>query len=292
MAAAFDRAGFEAVDVHMSDVLEGRGDARRLPRRWPPAAASPTATCWARARAGPSPSCSTRAARDEFAALLRPPRHLRAGRVQRLPDDEQPARAHPRRRATGRASCATAPSSSRRVCAGGHRANARRSFSAAWPAAACRSRSPTARAAPNSRRDATAERQPLVALRYVDNRGKPTERYPYNPNGSPGGITGLTTPDGRFTILMPHPERVFRTVQNSWHPDGWGEDAPWMRMFRNARKWVGWAHAFDHCCASHRVTHCSSSLPERDRSVSSCRSRPATRRTSQRACSPRRSPRR
>ena len=81
--------------------------------------------------------------------------------------------------------------------------------------------------------------QPLVALRFVDNRGKPTEIYPYNPNGSPSGITGLTTPDGRFTILMPHPERVFRTVQNSWHPREWGEDAPWLRVFRNARKWVG-----------------------------------------------------
>jgi phosphoribosylformylglycinamidine synthase len=78
----------------------------------------------------------------------------------------------------------------------------------------------------------------LVAMRYVDNRGGVTEGYPSNPNGSPEGITGLTTSDGRFTILMPHPERVFRTVQNSWHPAGWGEDGPWMRMFRNARKWV------------------------------------------------------
>jgi len=73
----------------------------------------------------------------------------------------------------------------------------------------------------------------------VDNRGAVTETYPLNPNGSPAGITGLTTPDGRHTILMPHPERVFRTVQNSWHPDEWGEDGPWMRIFRNARKWVG-----------------------------------------------------
>jgi phosphoribosylformylglycinamidine synthase len=90
-------------------------------------------------------------------------------------------------------------------------------------------------------RDAEQLRQAsaLVALRFVDNRGRPTERYPFNPNGSPQGITGLTTLDGRFTILMPHPERVFRTVQNSWHPDDWGEDGPWLRMFRNARKWVG-----------------------------------------------------
>ena len=81
--------------------------------------------------------------------------------------------------------------------------------------------------------------QALVSLRFVDNRGVPTETYPLNPNGSPQGITGLTTADGRFTILMPHPERVFLTVQHSWHPDDWGEDGPWLRMFRNARKWVG-----------------------------------------------------
>ncbi|MFP5349233.1 MAG: phosphoribosylformylglycinamidine synthase [Gammaproteobacteria bacterium] len=79
----------------------------------------------------------------------------------------------------------------------------------------------------------------LVALCYVDNRGDLARTYPYNPNGSPHGITGLTTKDGRFTILMPHPERVFRTVANSWHPDHWGEDSPWLRLFRNARVWVG-----------------------------------------------------
>jgi phosphoribosylformylglycinamidine synthase len=84
-----------------------------------------------------------------------------------------------------------------------------------------------------------AKSKAIVALRFVDNRGAATEIYPLNPNGSPEGITGLTTPDGRFTILMPHAERVFRTVQQSWHPQGWGEDSPWMRMFRNARKWVG-----------------------------------------------------
>jgi len=81
--------------------------------------------------------------------------------------------------------------------------------------------------------------QPLVALRFADNRGQPTEAYPCNANGSPDGVTGLTTADGRYTILMPHPERVFRTVQMSWHPDDWGEDSPWMRMFRNARAWLG-----------------------------------------------------
>ena len=79
----------------------------------------------------------------------------------------------------------------------------------------------------------------LVSMRYVDSAGKTADKYPANPNGSPDGITGLTTADGRFTIVMPHPERVFRTVQMSWHPTAWGEDSPWMRMFRNARKWVG-----------------------------------------------------
>ena len=78
-----------------------------------------------------------------------------------------------------------------------------------------------------------------VALSYVDNYGNETTDFPANPNGSPMGITGLTTTDGRFTIMMPHPERCFRTLQNSWHPDDWGEYGPWMRMFRNARVWVG-----------------------------------------------------
>jgi phosphoribosylformylglycinamidine synthase len=79
----------------------------------------------------------------------------------------------------------------------------------------------------------------LVALRYVDGRGAVATTYPANPNGSPGGITGLTSRDGRFTIMMPHPERVFRSVQFSWHPDGWGETGPWLRLFRNARRWLG-----------------------------------------------------
>ena len=87
--------------------------------------------------------------------------------------------------------------------------------------------------------DNSALKKATVSLRFVDNRGQPTQIHPLNPNGSPDGITGLTTPDGRFTIVMPHPERVFRTVQMSWAPDGAGEDSPWMRMFYNARRWVG-----------------------------------------------------
>jgi len=77
------------------------------------------------------------------------------------------------------------------------------------------------------------------AVRFVDNRGKPTENFPLNTNGSPGGLAGFTAAAGRVTIMMPHPERVFRSVQMSWHPESWGEDSPWMRMFRNARVWCG-----------------------------------------------------
>ncbi len=86
---------------------------------------------------------------------------------------------------------------------------------------------------------AAAEASGTVSLRYVDGNGKVAEQYPLNPNGSPNGITGITTLDGRVTLMMPHPERVFRTVANSWHPDEWGEDSPWMRMFRNARVKLG-----------------------------------------------------
>jgi phosphoribosylformylglycinamidine synthase len=87
--------------------------------------------------------------------------------------------------------------------------------------------------------DDPASRPQHVCMRYVNNCGEPTEAYPYNPSGTPQGVTGLTTADGRFTIVMPHPERTFRTVQMSWAPAGLGEDAPWMAMFHNARRWVG-----------------------------------------------------
>ncbi len=85
------------------------------------------------------------------------------------------------------------------------------------------------------------EREKLIACRFVDHAHEETERFPFNPNGSPGGATAFTTSDGRATIIMPHPERVFRNVQLSWHPCEWDahDDSPWMRMFRNARAWVG-----------------------------------------------------
>jgi len=78
-----------------------------------------------------------------------------------------------------------------------------------------------------------------VVLRYVDSHGNATEQYPLNPNGSPEGITGVTSQDGRATIMMPHPERNFRALQHSWKPEDWDQDGAWLRMFRNARKFIG-----------------------------------------------------
>uniref|UniRef100_UPI0035683EFB phosphoribosylformylglycinamidine synthase subunit PurQ n=1 Tax=Immundisolibacter sp. TaxID=1934948 RepID=UPI0035683EFB len=84
-----------------------------------------------------------------------------------------------------------------------------------------------------------AETTTLATLRYVDGRGQVAERYPDNPNGSAGGSTGFSSADGRVAIMMPHPERLFRTVQHSWAPPGWSEhDAPWRQLFANAREWL------------------------------------------------------
>ncbi len=89
-----------------------------------------------------------------------------------------------------------------------------------------------------SRHGSMLDNDHTACLRYVDRNGIPTEIYPMNPNGSPQGLTGFTNLDGRFTIMMPHPERIVRSVQNSWQSSNWGEDSPWMRIFRNARVWV------------------------------------------------------
>jgi phosphoribosylformylglycinamidine synthase len=90
---------------------------------------------------------------------------------------------------------------------------------------------------PGQNAAALVDRQ-LVTLQYVDHRDQATHKYPFNPNGSELGLAGLCSPDGRVTALMPHPERVFRSVQNSWAPKEWGEDGGWMRLFRNARVFV------------------------------------------------------
>ena len=92
---------------------------------------------------------------------------------------------------------------------------------------------------PTSAAAAASDASPSVALRYCDSAGVASLRYPANPNGSPFGIAGVTSEDGRATVMMPHPERVFLTRQLSWHPDGWPEEGPWLRVFQNARVWVG-----------------------------------------------------
>ena len=81
--------------------------------------------------------------------------------------------------------------------------------------------------------------QVIRAMRYVDGSGQATEVYPLNPNGSPDGLTAVTTADGRFTVMMPHPERVYRNIQMSWTAGNASSMSPWMRMFRNARRWIG-----------------------------------------------------
>ena len=86
---------------------------------------------------------------------------------------------------------------------------------------------------------AALEARQGVALRFADGHGAVARRFPQNPNGAEGAVAAVTSEDGRVTIMMPHAERVFRTVQNSWHPGNWGEDSPWMRLFRNARVWLG-----------------------------------------------------
>jgi phosphoribosylformylglycinamidine synthase len=213
MAAAFDRAGFAAVDVHMSDLLAGRRAADF--KGWSPAAASPTATCSAPGRAGPSPSCSTRL-RDEFAAFFARQDTFALGvcngcqMMSQLPD-------HPRRRALAALPRNQVEQFEARFTMVEVPRIARRCSSPAWPARRCPSSFRTARAAPCS--TMRRRRSKVRRLRYVDNHGRVAANLPFNPNGSPDGIAGVTTADGRFTIMMPHPERVFRTVQMSWHPE-------------------------------------------------------------------------
>ena len=236
MAAAFDRAGFEAVDVHMSDVIAGRVSLAAFKGFVGPGGFSYGDVLGAGEGWAKSILFHPRA-RDEFAAFFARPDSFALGVCngcqmmsalhELIPGAETWPRFVKNRSEQFEArlvlvEVTESPSLFFRGMSG--------------------SRIPVATAHGEGRALFTHGRSPagaLVALRYVDNRGRPTERYPANPNGSPEGIAGVTTPDGRFTVVMPHPERVHRTVQMSWHPEEWGEDSPWMRFFRNARAWVG-----------------------------------------------------
>jgi phosphoribosylformylglycinamidine synthase len=236
LAAAFDRAGFEAVDVHMSDILAGRtalagfqgvaagggfsyGDVLGGGQGW-----AKSILFHARARA-------------EFEAFFARPDSFALGICN---------------------GCQMMAALKELIPGAGHWPefvrNRSEQFEARFVmvevtdspsilfAGMAGSRIPvaTAHGEGRARFESAADLgRAVVAMRYVDHRGNATERYPANPNGSPQGITGLTTADGRFTVVMPHPERVFRSVQMSWAPDGAPEDSPWMRMFYNARRWVG-----------------------------------------------------
>ncbi|HET9484183.1 MAG TPA: phosphoribosylformylglycinamidine synthase [Xanthomonadales bacterium] len=236
MAAAFTRAGFDAHDVHMTDLIEGRvaldafegfaacggfsyGDVLGAGRGW---------------------AVSIRhhpAIAERFAAFLSNPRKFALGvcngcqMMAALKDAIPGAEAWPRFERNR-----------------SEQYEARLALVEVLPSPSLffrgmeGSRIPVVVAHGEGRaafaREADRGRA-IAALRYVTHRGEVAQRYPANPNGSPGGATSFTTPDGRVTILMPHPERVHRTVQMSWHPREWGGDSPWMRMFRNARAWVG-----------------------------------------------------
>ncbi|MDX8401487.1 MAG: phosphoribosylformylglycinamidine synthase subunit PurQ, partial [Mariprofundaceae bacterium] len=236
MAAAFDRAGFEAVDVHMSDVIEGRenlrgmhglaacggfsfGDVLGAGRGWA-----------ATIRFNPRAS-------DAFAAFFQRPDTFALGvcngcqMLSRLKDMIPGAQDWPRF-ARNRSEQFEARLLQVEVLAS----------PSIFLSGMEGSRLPLVVAHGEGRavfEDDAQQRRVAACLRHIEPDGRPAVRYPFNPNGSPDGLTGFTTPDGRFTIMMPHPERLFRTVQYSWHPDAWGEDGPWLRMFRNARAWIG-----------------------------------------------------
>ena len=238
MAAAFDRAGFAAIDVHMSDIISGRRTLDQVQGVVACGGFSYGDVLGAGEGWAKSILFNARA-RDDFAAFFARPGTFALGvcnGCQMMSNLREliPGTAHWPHFERNRSEQFEARLALLEVG---------RSPSLFF-AGMAGSRIPVATAHGEGYaqfRDAAqlAAAQPYVALRFVDAAGAATERYPYNANGSPQGITGLTTPDGRFTILMPHPERVFRTVQMSWHPEGWGEDSPWMRMFRNARVWLG-----------------------------------------------------
>jgi phosphoribosylformylglycinamidine synthase len=240
MAAAFDRAGFEAVDLHMSDLLSGATDLRSFKGL---------------------AACGGFSYGDVLGAGLGWAKSILF---------------HPRARDLFSGFFARSDTFALGVCNGCQMLSALKEIipgAGAWPrftrnrsdqfearlalvevtktasvllAGMVGSRLPIAVAHGEGRvqfsSDAARnelETADLVAARFVDHQGRATERYPENPNGSPHGITAVTTTDGRVTAFMPHPERVFRAAQYSWRPRGWREDGPWMRLFRNARLWVG-----------------------------------------------------
>jgi phosphoribosylformylglycinamidine synthase len=237
MAAAFDRAGFKAVDVHMSDILAGRitlnefrglvacggfsyGDVLGAGEGW-----------------AKSILFNTRA-RDQFEAFFRREDSFALGvcnGCQMLSNLHEliPGTEHWPHFVRNRSEQFEARLVMVEVL----------DSPSILLAGMAGSRLPIAVAHGEGRAEFADEAQlhavqPFVSLRYIENNFAVAGAYPANPNGSPQGITGLSNADGRVTIMMPHPERLFRGIQHSWHPDDWDEDGPWLRLFRNARVWL------------------------------------------------------
>ncbi|NOY63643.1 MAG: phosphoribosylformylglycinamidine synthase [Gammaproteobacteria bacterium] len=239
MAAAFDRAGFDAVDVHMSDVLEGRvalsdfrglvacggfsyGDVLGAGQGW-----AKSILYNSQARDAFSEFFSRS---DTFGLGVCNGCQMMSGLRELIPGSVLWPRFVANNSAQFEArlslvEVAESPSILLRGMAGSR-----------LPVAVAHGEGRVV--LPEGIAAAQMQEAEIIALQYVDHYGNVTENYPENPNGSPLGITGLTTADGRFTIMMPHPERLFRTVQHSWHPAEWGEEGPWLRLFRNARQWM------------------------------------------------------
>jgi len=237
MAAAFDRAGFEAVDVHMSDIIEGRVGLRDF-RGFAACGGFSYGDVLGAGEGWAKSILFNARARAEFEGFFHRDDTFALGVCN---------------------GCQMMSNLRELVPGAGHWPHFVRNASEQFEArfvmveigsnpsvlfeGMAGSRLPIvvshgegrAQFASAAQRKAAGE---LTAMRFVDNRGRVTQAYPANPNGSPDGIAGLTTPDGRFTLVMPHPERVFRTTQLSWHPREWGEDSPWLRMFRNARRFI------------------------------------------------------
>jgi phosphoribosylformylglycinamidine synthase len=239
MAAAFDRAGFEAVDVHMSDLMEGEASLDDFQGLVACGGFSYGDVLGAGGGWAKSILFHSRL-RDEFQSFFEDPGRFALGvcngcqMLSHLKDLIPGAEDWPRfvrnrsEQFEARLSLVHVENSPSILF--DEMVGARLPIAVAHGEGRAEFEDDAAR----SRTEAAG----LVAARFVDGDGDVATRYPTNPNGSPDGLTALTTPDGRVTIMMPHPERVFRSVQYSWRPPEWGEDGPWIRLFRNARLWL------------------------------------------------------
>jgi len=238
MAAAFDRAGFECVDVHMSDIIEGRIELRDF-RGLAACGGFSYGDVLGAGEGWAKTILFNARARDQFQAFFERSDSFTLGvcnGCQMLANlrelipgaDHWPHFVRNRSEQFEARLLMVEVTPSPSILLDGM-AGSRLPLVVAHGEGRAEFADPVAQAAA----------EPFVTLRYIENDGRIAERYPANPNGSPAGITGLTSSDGRVTIMMPHPERVFRGVQHSWHPGDWGEDGPWLRLFRNARVWVG-----------------------------------------------------